>query len=102
MDIHHTLKIFLLFMQLELVILLCFPPHCSHKIQLYDVSFIKSLSIYYEDEVRKGLRCNPCKVVTSLKISLLICAAFLHVTNMKIAIKGFEPTGIWSLNNNVK
>lgn len=35
------------------IILLCFPPHCSHKLQSLDVSFMKPLSKYYEDELRK-------------------------------------------------
>lgn len=51
------------------VVLLCFPPHCSHKLQPCDVSFMKPLSTYYEDEVRKWLRCNPGKVVTLGNIS---------------------------------
>lgn len=83
------------------VILLCFPPHCSHKIQPCDVSFMKPLSTYYEDEVRKWLRCNPGKVVTLGNISLLFGAAFIQAANMKTAIKGFEATGIWPPNNNV-
>ncbi|XP_008189544.1 uncharacterized protein LOC100569212, partial [Acyrthosiphon pisum] len=83
------------------VILLCFPPHCSHKLQPCDVSFMKPLSIYYEDEVRKWLRCNPGKVVTLGNISSLFGAAFIHVANMKTAMKGFEATGIWPPNNNV-
>ncbi|KAJ4437236.1 hypothetical protein ANN_17371 [Periplaneta americana] len=34
------------------VILLCFPPHCSHRLQPLDVAFMRPLSLYYEDEVR--------------------------------------------------
>lgn len=83
------------------VILLCCPPHCSHKLQPCDVSFMKPLSTYYEDEVRKWLRCNPGKVVTLGNISSLFGAAFIHATNMKTAMKCFEVTGIWPPNNNV-
>ena len=28
------------------IVLLCLPPHCSHKMQSLDVSFMKPLSIY--------------------------------------------------------
>ncbi|XP_025414245.1 uncharacterized protein LOC112686259 [Sipha flava] len=83
------------------VILLCFPPHCSHKLQPCDMSFMKPLSTYYEDGVRKWLRCNPGKVVTLENISSLFGAAFIHAANMKTAMKGFEATGIWLPNNNV-
>ncbi|CAI6356829.1 unnamed protein product [Macrosiphum euphorbiae] len=83
------------------VVLLCFPPHCSHKLQPFDVSCMKLLSTYYEDEVRKWLRCNPGKVVTLGNISSLFGAAFIHAATMKTSIKGFEATGIWPPNNNV-
>ena len=35
------------------VVLLCLPPHCSHKMQPLDVSFMKPLSIYYNQELEK-------------------------------------------------
>ena len=35
------------------VVLLCLPPHCSHKMQPLDVSFMKPLSIYYDQELEK-------------------------------------------------
>jgi len=38
------------------VILLCFKPHCTHKLQPLDVGFMKPLSVYYCDEVKKWLR----------------------------------------------
>ena len=62
---------------------------------------MKLLSTYYEDEVRKWLRCNPGKVVTLGNISSLFGAAFIHAATMKTSIKGFEATGIWPPNNNV-
>lgn len=62
---------------------------------------MKPLSTYYEEEVRKWLRCNPGKVVTLGNISLLFGAAFIHAAIMKTAMKGFEATGIWPPNKNV-
>ena len=41
------------------VVLLCLPPHCSHKMQPLDVSFMKPLSIYYDQELEKWLRNHP-------------------------------------------
>lgn len=32
------------------VVLLCFPPHCTHRLQLLDVEFMKPLSTYYDKE----------------------------------------------------
>lgn len=83
------------------VILLCFPPHCSHRLQPLDVAFMRPLSLYYEDEVRKWLRSNPGKVVTLFQISTLFSQAFVNAANMKTALKGFEKTGIWPTNEGV-
>lgn len=88
-------------MQLEKMVLFYFPLHCSHKLQPCDVSFMKPLSTYYEDEVRKWLRCNSGKVVTLGNISSLFGAAFIHAATLRTAMKGFEATGIWPLKNNV-
>ncbi|CAH1992916.1 unnamed protein product [Acanthoscelides obtectus] len=41
------------------VILLCFPPHCTRRLQPLDEAFMRPLSLYYEDEVRRWLRSNP-------------------------------------------
>ncbi|CAH1990976.1 unnamed protein product [Acanthoscelides obtectus] len=83
------------------VILLCFPPHCSHRLQPLDVAFMRPLSLYYEDEVRRWLQSNPSKVVTLFQISTLFGQAFTNAANMKTALKGFEKTGIWPTNEGI-
>ncbi|XP_069698806.1 uncharacterized protein [Periplaneta americana] len=83
------------------VILLCFPPHCSHRLQPLDVAFMRPLSLYYEDEVRRWLRSNPGKVVTLWQVSTLFGQAFINAANMSTALKGFEKTGIWPTNMHV-
>ncbi|XP_011875210.1 PREDICTED: uncharacterized protein LOC105566092 isoform X2 [Vollenhovia emeryi] len=83
------------------VILLCFPPHCSHRLQPLDVSFFKPLSKYYEDAVRKWLRHNPGRVVTLLQIATLFGEAFVQSANMSTAINGFRKSGAWPTDMNV-
>lgn len=83
------------------VILLCLPPHCSHKLQPLDVGFMKPLSNYYENEVRVWLRSNPGKVVTLWQLSTLFGAAYVNAATMKNAISAFKKTGIWPPNENV-
>ncbi|KAK9739011.1 DDE superfamily endonuclease [Popillia japonica] len=77
------------------VSLLCLPPHCSHRLQPLDVSFMKPLSLHYSDELGKWLRGNPGKVVTLFQISTLFGSAFIQSATMKTAINGFQATGIW-------
>ncbi|KAF2897930.1 hypothetical protein ILUMI_08245, partial [Ignelater luminosus] len=75
------------------VILICFPPHCSHHLQPLDVAFMNPLSLHYDEEARKWLRTNPGKVVTLFEISRLFGQAFLSSANIRITIHGFEKTG---------
>lgn len=80
------------------VVMLCFPPHCTHRLQPLDVAFMKPLSAYYDDEVRKFLRTNPGRVVTLHQISSLFSAAYLRAATMFTAINGFNATGAWPVN----
>lgn len=80
------------------VVMLCFPPHCTHRLQPLDVAFMKPLSAYYDDEVRKWLRTNPGRVVTLHQISSLFSAAYLRAATMFTAINGFKATGAWPVN----
>jgi len=84
------------------VILLCFPPHCTHKLQPLDVAFMKPLSIYYCDEVKKWLRehASEHRVVTHYQIASLLGKAYLKAATMTTAINGFKATGIWPLDPN--
>ena len=53
------------------VVILCLHPHCSHRLQPLDVSFMKPLSTFYTQEVEKWLRHNPGKVVTIYQVAEL-------------------------------
>lgn len=83
------------------VVLLCLPPHCSHRLQPLDVAFMKPLSKFYEDEVRTWLRTDPGKVVTLHQISSLFGKAFIRAATMSTAVNGFRKTGIWPVDRNV-
>lgn len=83
------------------VILLCFPPHTTHKLQALDVAFMKPLSLYYDDEVRKWLRTNPGRVVTFHQLSALFSAAYVRAATMQTAINGFRKTGVWPVDSSV-
>ena len=79
-------------------IFLCLPPHCTHKLQPLDVSFMKPLSTYYDHAVRKWLRTHPGRVVTQFQIASIFGEAYLNAATMGNAINGFKKTGIWSLD----
>lgn len=83
------------------VILLCFPSHCSHRLQPLDVSFFRTLSKYYEDAVIKWLRNNPGRVVTLFQIADLFDEAFIQSASMLTAINGFKKSGAWPVDMNI-
>lgn len=83
------------------VILLCLPPHCTHKLQPLDVSFMAPLSTFYGQEVKTWLRANPGRVVTQFQIGSLLGLAYNRAATMQTAVSGFRKTGIYPLNRNV-
>lgn len=64
------------------IVLLCFPPHYTHHLQLHDVAFMKLLSMYYSDEVKKWLRAHPGRMVTQFQAARLFGEAFIAATTM--------------------
>lgn len=98
----HTKSLALLNMAREKhVILLCFPPHTTHRLQPLDVSFMAPLSTYYEQEVRKWMIANPGRAITIYQVAKLFTAAYTRAAIMKTAIKGFEKTGIHPCNRDI-
>ena len=83
------------------VILLCTPPHCTHKLQHLDVAFMRPLSTYYSAEVKKLLREHPGRIVTPYQVAKLFGAAYLQAGTMITAINGFRKCGIWPVDRNV-
>lgn len=81
--------------------ILVIPPHTSHRIQPLDVSFMKPLSTYYEQEVRTWLRNNPGKVVTIHDVSSLFGRAYPRAATPQISISAFLHTGICPFNANI-
>ncbi|XP_076064383.1 uncharacterized protein LOC143038739 [Oratosquilla oratoria] len=83
------------------VTIVVLPPHCSHRMQPLDVSFMKPLNAYYVRAVEIFLRNNPGRLVTIYKISALFGEAYLHAAVPNTAINGFKKTGICPLNKHV-
>lgn len=82
------------------VIILCFPPHCTHKMQPADVAFMRPLSTYYDHAVSAWLRSHPGRVVTVFQISEIFGNAYIQAATMSTAINAFRKCGIWPYNQN--
>lgn len=83
------------------VVIICLPPHCSHKIQPLDVSFMKPLSTYYNSEVTKWLRNHPGRTVSTFQVAQLLTPAFQKAATAQTAANGFRKTGLWPVNRDV-
>lgn len=83
------------------VVIICFPPHCTHRMQPLDVSFMAPLSNFYGEEVRKWMRQHPGRRVTIYEIGKLFGDAFMKAATMQTAISGFKKTGIYPLDSEV-
>lgn len=83
------------------VIILSFPPHCTHRLQPLDVSVMSPLSTYYSQEVNTWLRNNPGRVVTQFQLAKLFGAAYCKTATIQNAVSGFSKTGIFPTNRNV-
>ncbi|XP_018804192.1 PREDICTED: uncharacterized protein LOC108978396 [Bactrocera latifrons] len=81
------------------VIILSLPPHCTHKMQPLDKSFMGPLKTYYNEEIRR-FRREEGRKVTQFDVVELLAKAYLKVQTAQIAINGFKCTGIYLFDKN--
>lgn len=83
------------------IILLTFPPHCSHKLQPLDLTVYGPLKNFYNTAVTDWLTCNPGKTVTIYEIPKLAAVAIPRAFKQQNIQRGFEKPGIWPFNSNI-
>lgn len=83
------------------IILMCFPAHCTHRIQPLDVSFYGPLKTFYNQECALWLKNHPGRVITQNQIGELFTSAYGKSATIKNATSGFLKTGICPLNPHV-
>lgn len=72
---------------------LVLPPHCSHRLQPLDVSFMKPLSTFYNQECEKWLRSHPDRVITMFQIGEVSGLAYITAATPEVAIVDSGPLG---------
>lgn len=80
------------------VVIICFPPHCTHKMQPADVGFMRPLSTYYDHAASNWLRSHPGRVITMFQISEIFGQAYMQAATMSTAVNSFRKCGIWPYN----
>ncbi|XP_050302775.1 uncharacterized protein LOC126740691 [Anthonomus grandis grandis] len=82
-------------------LMICFHPHCTHRLQPLDVSFFGPLSAYYNQAITKWLKNNPGRTVSPFQVGKLFSEAYERSATMENAVSGFRKTGIHPFNANV-
>lgn len=83
------------------IVLMTFPPHCSHKLQPLDLTVYGPLKTYYNTAVTDWMVSNPGKTVTIYEIPKLAAKAIPLAFKLQNIQRGFEKPGIWPLNSNI-
>lgn len=83
------------------IIIFCFPPHCTHRLQPLDVSFFGPLNTFYNQELNVWLKSHPGRTVTHQQVSGIFKEAYLRAATVKNGQSGFASAGIFPLNDNI-
>ena len=83
------------------VVLLSFPPHCSHKLQPLDRTVFDPLKKIWAPEQQTWMRNNPGKTMTIFDLPGILRKTFPQSSVSGKIIKGFEVTGIYPFNRNI-
>ena len=83
------------------VVVLCLPPHSTHRLQPLDRSFFDPLMTYYDYELACWMKQNPGEIVPLSKVSSLFGKAYSKAATLAIAVRAFECCGIYPFNRDV-
>lgn len=83
------------------VIVICLPPHCTHRLQPLDVAFMGPLNTYFVQAIEIFLLNNPGRAVSQFCIGKIFGEAYLKAAKPTTAINGFRTTGIYPFNSEI-
>lgn len=83
------------------VVLLSFPPHCSHKLQPLDRSVFGPFKKLINQEMDSWIKSNPGKRFTIYDLSSVTSNALVNAATPKNIVNGFSVSGVWPFNRNV-
>ncbi|KAJ8359376.1 hypothetical protein SKAU_G00159010 [Synaphobranchus kaupii] len=80
------------------IILLTFPPHCSHKLQPLDLSVFGPLKRNVNVAMDAWMRCHPGTPASIYDIPAIVAQALPQAATPRNITAGFRCTGIWTIN----
>ena len=83
------------------LVILSFPPHCSHRMQPLDVSIYGPFKRYYNAACTDWMLSNPGRALTIYDIAALSGQAYYRAFIPANITAGFSKTGIYPVNREV-
>ena len=84
------------------IVILTFPPHCSHRLQPLDVSVYSPFKRYYNLHCTNRLTVEkPGKPITIYDVAEIAGKAFPQAFTPSNITSGFKATGIWPFNETI-
>ncbi|CAD6230309.1 GSCOCG00006748001-RA-CDS [Cotesia congregata] len=83
------------------IVMLTFPPHCSHKLQPLDVSVFGPFKKYCAAAQDKWLKENPGNSLTIYHIPKIVANSLPLATTATNITNGFKKSGIYPFNSNI-
>lgn len=82
------------------VIMVTFPPHCTHRLQPLDVSVMGPFKTKYKVAQNDWMLSHPGKTITIHNVADLAGKAFQNSFTIKNIISGFQKPGIYPFDRN--
>ena len=83
------------------IVMLSFPPHCSHKLQPLDVSVFGPFKRFLSGAQDGWMRSHPGKTMTIYDIPSIVRTALPMALSPVNCMKGFQATGVFPFNRDI-
>jgi len=83
------------------VVIVCLPPHTTHRLQPLDRTFYGPLKSKYNSECDKFMLSHAGQRIGQFDLAALFGAAYIRTASVEKAVTGFKSTGIWPFNPDV-
>jgi len=102
LDGHHSHKTLdaVMYAREHGLIMITFPPHCTHKLQALDLTFFKALKSNYNVAAGNWMARNPGQRISFFEMATIFNTAYKPSASVGKAVTGFDAAGIWPYNPN--
>ena len=80
------------------IVLLSFPPHCTHRLQPMDISVFGPLKGYVNSAADRWMRSHPGINISIYDVPSIVAEALPKAATVNNITSGFSSPGIWPFN----